>query len=292
MTLAEAAENGDVGQLKVLLEAGADPNEATGDDWPPLLHAAYADQVDIARLLLDAGADMYKPHSGSETPLLMAGQSGSIGVFRLLIEHGYKFDAERDNGTYMLTCGRHINIVRFLLAQGMEVNTIDYQGCTALTYAANRAKLDIMAELIRSGADVNHRDNNGETVLMWCADTAGNTEALRLLIEHGADVNALNVAVEPSAITDALSWTMWHGDTEMIKVLLESGAKVDQSDALVRASSKGFSSAVRLLLEYGANPLAADCYGNFPLNIARDTGNYDIMSILLAATANRESTTL
>ncbi len=288
MTLAEAAENGDIEQITRLLAAGADPNEEMDDDWPPLLNAAYADHVEAARLLLDAGADLYKPSRAGETSLSTAGQAGSIGVFRLLLERGYQFDSERDHGEEMLISAKHVEIVQFLLSHGVDVDTTDFQGCTALTYAAHSAELEIVEELIRAGADVNHRDHDGETVLMRVADTAGNADALRVLIDHGADVNALNAAVEPSAITDALSWTMWHGDCEMLQVLLDKGAKVGQSDALTRAAYNGFSSAVRLLLEHGADPAAPDCYGNFAPDHARRGGHQDIVQMLFEALQSRE----
>jgi len=186
----------------------------------------------------------------------------------------------------MLTSAKHVDIVRYLLAQGIAIDITDFQGCTALTYAAHSNIREIVEELIRAGANVNHRDNDGETVLMWVADTAGNAEMLRLLIDQGAEVNALNIAVEPSAITDALSWTMLHGDCEMIHVLLDSGANVSQSDALTRASYKGFISAVRLLLAHGADPTALDCYGKSTLAIARDSGHQEIVQLLLAAEKN------
>jgi ankyrin repeat protein len=242
-------------------------------------------------LLLDAGADRYKPHSGGETPLLMAGQQGSIGVFRLLLERGYQLDIERDNAASMLTSAKHIEIVRYLLARGVAVDTPDFQGCTALTYAATGNKREIVEELIRAGANVHHRDCDGETVLMWVADTPGNAGMLRLLIEHGADVNALNSAVEPTAITDALSGVMLHGDVEMIPALLDCGADVRQSNALTRACHNGFTPAVRLLLAYGADPTAPDCQGRSALAVARDSGHPEIVELLLAAAKNRPGET-
>ncbi len=59
MTISEAASIGDVETIRLLLEAGGDPNAAESEEFAtPLLEAAQGDHVDAARVLLDAGADM------------------------------------------------------------------------------------------------------------------------------------------------------------------------------------------------------------------------------------------
>src|SRR5258708_38674342 len=103
MTVSEAAERGDVEQLRALPDAGGDPNEKeTEEHGPPLLEAARHDCVEAARLLLDTGADMYRTNEGGETPLVMAVQRGSLGMFRLLVERGYQMDATREDVGWML----------------------------------------------------------------------------------------------------------------------------------------------------------------------------------------------
>lgn len=290
MTVAEAAAQGDVEQLRVLLDAGGDPNAPeTEEHWPPLHEAAYHDHVEAARLLLDAGADMYLQNKGGETPLCMAIQQGSMGVFRLLVERGCQFDSEREKADWLLTQSAghgHLELVRWLLDQGVDVNITNDSGCTALTYAAKGSHREVVEELIRAGADVNHRDNDTETVLMWAADHAGNAAVLRILLQAGADVNARN-----DSEGTALSWTVWskeQGDAEMAATLLEAGADANSSRTLILAAYYGFTDVVRLLLKYGADFRVTDSEGKTPLDLAKNRGHREVALLLRQAEVDRQ----
>ena len=85
--------------------------------------------------------------------------------------------------------------------------------------AIREGNLEKVKELIESGADVNAKDNSGETALMWAAwyDRA---EIAKILIDNGADVNAKN-RWGKTALTGAICW----GNTEVAKLLEEAGAK-------------------------------------------------------------------
>ncbi len=286
MTVCEAAQSGDLEQLRALLEAGGDPNEEeTEEVGPPLAEAAYYDHVEVARLLLDAGADLYTPTQGGETPLLIAVQRGSLSVFRLLVERGYQMDSARDNAAWMLTqaAGQgQLEMVRWLLAQGVEVDATDFQGCTALTRGAHSDHLEVVEELIHAGADVNHRDNDTETVLMWAADHAGNAAVLQALVLAGADVNARS-----DLDGTALAGTMRHGDLQMIQTLLDAGADVNAVGVLIRAAYNGYAAVVRLLLQHGADIHLTDIRGETALDIAKGRGHREVAHLLRQAQADR-----
>ena len=292
MTVSEAAASGDVEQLRILLDSGGDPNEPeTEENWPPLLEAASNDQEEAARLLLEAGADMYAPNNGGETSLQKAVSRGSLGVFRLLIECGYQMNAERDNAAWMLTHlppNGHLEIVRWLLAQGVDVDVTDFRGCTALTRAAHNDQLEIVEELLRAGADPNHRDNDTETVLMYAADHPGNAAVLRALIQAGAEVNARSNE-EGTALSWSVS-IVGRGDPEMVQVLLEAGADVDALGVLTRAAYYGFAPAVRQLLKFGANIHVTDeaLQGQTALALARSRGHREVVNLLIQAEADQQ----
>ncbi len=82
---------------------------------------------------------------------------------------------------------RHVDIVEYLLEQGVDVDARNNDGETALSIVTTDldANIDIAEVLIRYGANVNTRDNDGLTPLKNALQI-GNEEIVNLLREHGA----------------------------------------------------------------------------------------------------------
>jgi ankyrin repeat protein len=78
--------------VRVLVEAGADPDGRTPGDETPLHWAASSDDADVAEALIDAGADIDAPDGSIGTPLANAVGYGCWHVAGLLITRGAKVD--------------------------------------------------------------------------------------------------------------------------------------------------------------------------------------------------------
>ena len=86
-----AAGSGDVEQVRILLDNGANVDAVALDDWTPLTRAADKGHMKMIELLLSRGASINKP-SGDLTPLFFAARSGHTQIVKFLIKHGAKLD--------------------------------------------------------------------------------------------------------------------------------------------------------------------------------------------------------
>jgi ankyrin repeat protein len=108
-----------------------------------------------------------------------------------LIQQGVAVNAVRRDGCTALHCaclegsGDSAAMIELLLANGADVHKCDSSGRTALDTAANYGSVQCMTALIAAGADVNHTDSTGKYSLHTAADTQ-HAAAVQLLLQHGA----------------------------------------------------------------------------------------------------------
>jgi ankyrin repeat protein len=143
-------------------------------------------------------------------------------------------------------------MVQLLLSSGADVNAKNDSGETVLMMLDKDATSDLVWDLLNAGADVNHKDDDGNTALMRIADT--NLEALTTLIEAGAKVNAQN----EEGLT-ALMQAAAEGAVNAVRALVLAGADInataeDKRNALDRAAENDHLAVVRFLKSRGALP--------------------------------------
>jgi hypothetical protein len=135
---------------------------------------------------------------------------------------------------------------------------LDEDGPHMLEYAATNDRFDIMAFLVEAGVDVNA--GTGADTPLTAAAREGTIEAVRWLLEHGADVNGL---AEPTASTP-LEEAIVEGRLEMVKYLLERGADPDilhgnpQRNALASARFWGHDEIATFLEDQGITEIVLE----------------------------------
>ena len=146
-----------------------------------------------------------------------------------------------------------VELTRELVEQGVDVNTPQGDGTTALHWAAHRDDRATADLLIRAGANVNAANDLGATPLqVTCQNRSG--PMVRLLLAAEADANAELLNGETVLMICAQT-----GDTSSVEALLDDGARVNQQEsgheqtALMWAAAQGHAEVVRLLLESGAD---------------------------------------
>ncbi|MFC1232837.1 MULTISPECIES: ankyrin repeat domain-containing protein [Streptomyces] len=123
--LVEAASSEDVGAVRALLRAGADPDGADAHGTTPLYAAAVGGSAEIVARLLEAGAspDVESRGETDGTALCAAAAWGHADVVRRLLAHGADPDLREDDGEGRSPLewarnGRHTRTAGLLLAAG------------------------------------------------------------------------------------------------------------------------------------------------------------------------------
>jgi ankyrin repeat protein len=138
--------------LRMLLEAGADPNRSGPRGQTPLALAIIHRQDETIDLLLDTGASPDGGSQSSTRPLLFALE---VEVAERLLEAGASVDARDTNGGTALMNAAVLGdskLVDVLLEHGADVNATDLAGRPALLYATVSHYDEIRNRLLAAGA--------------------------------------------------------------------------------------------------------------------------------------------
>ena len=251
--LVRAALYGGIAEMRTLLDAGADANEASRRGFSALM-AAVRDREKV-ELLLEHGARVEaKCTSGVTALILAAGTQGGPPVVSLLLEHGADLHARDNDGTNALwraVGSGNRELVELLLRSGAEVDAPAGMDLPALHLAVRQGDAEMVSTLLARGADPDGLIPAGasqETPLIAAA-TDGFPDVVARLLEAGARVDAVDergrTALAWAAVVD------W-GDDRTLNVLLRHGASVEARDlegasVLDHARKTGKASAVELV---------------------------------------------
>jgi len=180
--------------IKALLEAGVDPNSGiTYFGWNPLVEASNQGGDECLRLLIEGGGNVNYMAKGGLSLLVHASKAGHLSTVEYLLEKGAEIDSSDPRAVPFLaaTSGQHTDIMRLLKDKGANIKAKDsgFLNRSALFFAVHAPTLDALNEGLL-GEDmwdgVNVKDARGRTPLFYAA-AAGSMDAVKLLLEHGAD---------------------------------------------------------------------------------------------------------
>jgi uncharacterized protein len=169
--------------------------------------------------------------------------------------------------------------IKALLARGVDVDSLNQVGWTALYAAAINDRVEPIRFLLDAGADPNAANMDGTTALGVQGCIA--LPVAELLVSRGAKVDAAS---------DASGFTPLHtcageGDPAVVEFLLAQGAvanavRVDGSTPLHDAAQRGHRAVIEVLLRHGADPAARDTERRTPLWVAIDHAQRDAVKAL------------
>ncbi len=257
-----ASETGNRTMVTRLLEAGANPNLALLAGETPLMVAARSGYVEICELLLNKGADINSHGSRGQTALMWAASQKHPDVVAVLLAHHADLGLRSDVWSEVMAVPPHGYLP--------YNRAIPHGGETALLFAARVGDLDSAKLLVGAGANVNDADAWGVSATVLAAHS-GFRELAAFLLDKGADPNAAQAGFT------ALHEAIMRRDEEMVRMLVDHGADVNaplrtwtptrrSSDdwhfepSLVGATPFWLAArftepgVMRLLLQHGADP--------------------------------------
>ena len=265
-----SARVGDAESARLLVNAGADPNDLLPDGMSVLVLAAYSGRGDVAEVLLEKGADPNAFGTGY-TALHAAVLKSDARLVKALLARGASPNVRMTRGTPIRRDTTDFNLPSTLI------------GSTPYLLAARFLEAEMMRALAAGGADVKATMPNGTTPLMLAAGTGSSPnedrrgigtidfgkvepesrvlDTVKAAIELGADVNAAN-QVGDTALHSAA--TLGH-DT-VVQWLADQGADVNVKNkrgqtplaALLRGPARRNTAAA------GADPIGVDAKRETP----------------------------
>jgi ankyrin repeat protein len=144
--------------------------------------------------------------------------------------------------------------VRALAVSGASVRFTQPDGMTALHWAVQANREEVVSLLLKAGADPNAANRYGITPL-WLAATNGSAPVVGLLLKAGAGV----AVTLPSGETPLMAAART-GEPDTIRRLIGAGSNPNAGEslqgetALMRAAAENHAEAIRLLIAGGADP--------------------------------------
>lgn len=299
--LATAASRCDCEMVCILLKAGSDLNETRNGSINALQSAISSENIEVVRSLIDAGADIDYPTAetftemcvsasyfdGLQTPIQRAAAANNTDIVQILVSKGVDVNACPE-------CSRHM-----LSTEHSDIHCYCHdRHLTALQEATCNKNTMMVRILLGAGADVDKRgaENNidiydderewGEHTPLQIAAALGNEKIARILLKHGADVNAPASDHGETALQAAVSGNC----VGLVQLLLDAGAYINADagrtsgrTALQAAVTIGNTELVYLLFQAGANinAYASEFGGRTCLQAAVENSDLELVRWLL-----------
>jgi len=148
-----------------------------------LFKAIYKDDYNFVKLIV-ANGPKYSLAEYKEA-LYVAGRIGHIEAIRAIVDSGKAPKETIERAMFGGAITEEIDVVKYLVAQGIDINYRSKDKCTALHYLAQDGTVEMIKYMLDSGAKINATCRNKETPLKW-AHYGKNEPVIQYLKKNGA----------------------------------------------------------------------------------------------------------
>lgn len=208
-------------------------------------------------------------------------------VITTMVASGAMLSASGDAGSLVEAAkAGNLSVVRKTLLRRSNANEAAPDGTTALDWAVQENRPDIVQALVAAGANVNVKNQYGITPLAW-ALTSGNAAVAEQLLKAGA-----NPKIPVPEMGTALLAAAHTGDPDLIRALLKTGVNVNEAEpktgqtALMWAAAEGHEEAVKVLLAAGADFRVRSAKGDTAMFFAVRRGDIPVVDALVGSGAD------
>jgi len=226
--------------LKLALSYGADPNCMEHWGFSGMHHAVKRDNwIDAIALLLDHGGDVTLKNKFGFTAAMLAARRGRGDLLKLFVECGMDAKLEGIHRLEASCAMADDDAIRALLAEepGLQAELIDTGGSLLAQFAGN-GNVEGMKRLMELGVKPDALyEGDGyfeiakDSTALHMAAWRGQPEAMKLLIERGTPVNALDgvgqTALQLAVKACVSSYWRQRRTPEWVEPLLKAGASLD-----------------------------------------------------------------
>jgi len=193
-------------------------------------NAVRSGDMEKVKTLLAGHAEwLNDPDQNQKTPLHLALESGHIDIARYLIELGADINLKDKDAASPLHNAAYLGnleIVDRLIKKGAaSVNEGNFRGQTPLHFACEKGHPEVVARLLDAGADIEAGDALGRTPLM-VTSMSRNMEVVKILMKRGADINA-SLKRGPATYT-VLSVSAMYGFKDLVDLLIDRDAAISK----------------------------------------------------------------
>jgi len=206
----------------------------SGCSTPLLNDAAFNGELDSIKSIVSKDRrKLYEEDHKGRNPLHSAVIGGQLDVVKYLVSQGLDANAKDNYGDtplHIAVSRYKIKIVEYLASQSVKLDSKDNDGRTPLHWASEFSSTKIVKILVSQGAHVNAIDNNGDSPIHLAAEQGG-VEIIKYLVLHEADVNAVdNLGNTPLHNIVGSYWRKSKEKLGIVKLLVSKGADITKKN--------------------------------------------------------------